>query len=192
MMDVKVLRSAQQKKMKKFTINLRKTSAQMKNLMNMVPKSQTWVRLNESLKNLNKVKMEIRTQKKMMMKMMKSAMKMATESKKLDRKDKLNPQSLTTESSRDKKCTSSQSIIKVHTMEKVQVLFFTNLSHNLTRLTKITSGTGLSELAIIKSTVKLLNLKSKKKLACVMMKSTNYARTLTNNKLQALLLTHLY
>tara|TARA_B110000285_G_C15024423_1_gene563363 strand:- start:299 stop:709 length:411 start_codon:yes stop_codon:yes gene_type:complete len=136
--------------------------------------------------------MEIRTQKKMMMKMMKSAMKMATESKKLDRKDKLNPQSLTTESSRDKKCTSSQSIIKVHTMEKVQVLFFTNLSHNLTRLTKITSGTGLSELAIIKSTVKLLNLKSKKKLACVMMKSTNYARTLTNNKLQALLLTHLY
>jgi hypothetical protein len=43
------------------------------------------VRLKESLKNLNKVKMEIRILKKMMMRKMKNVMKMATESKKLDR-----------------------------------------------------------------------------------------------------------
>ena len=126
-----------------------------------------------------------------MMRKMKNAMKMATESKKLDRKEKLNPQSLTTESSRDKKCTSSQSIIKVHIMEKVQVLFFTNLSHNLTRLIKITFGTGLSELVIIKFTVKLQIFKTKKKSACAMTKSIKYVRTLTNTRIQALLLTHL-
>jgi len=50
-MDVKVFRSAQQKKMKKFTINLKKTSVQMMNQMNMDPTSQTKVKPNKNLKN---------------------------------------------------------------------------------------------------------------------------------------------
>jgi len=50
-MDVKVFRSAQQKKMKKFTINLKRTSVQMMNQMNMDPTSQTKVKPNKNLKN---------------------------------------------------------------------------------------------------------------------------------------------
>ena len=165
MMDVKVLRSAQQKKMKPFTINLKKTSVQMKNQMNMDPTFQTWARLNKNWKNWNKVKTAKRTQRKMMTKM-KKLTRTATELRilrKLDRKDKLSQELLTTESSRDKRCTSFQSITKVRTMVKVPVLFFINSLPNLIKSIKIIFGTGLSESATTKSMVRLLNLKSKKK-----------------------------
>jgi len=96
-MDVKVFRSAQQKKMKKFTINLKKTSVQMMNQMNMDPTSQTKVKPNKNLKNWKIVKkMEKRTQR--MMKKVKNVMRMVMQLKKLDRKDKLSLELLTTES----------------------------------------------------------------------------------------------